>query len=149
MADLAPFRHAIRAGVPMVLVSSAIYPALAWQPAMLSRAITDELLRGTLGFEGVTVSDAVDTPALAPWGGTRGAARRAATAGMDIVLLSGTEAVAQGAQQAIASGITSGAIPRADALMSLERVLALRRHLARGSAGGPAMRPAPAPRPGS
>ncbi len=149
MADLAPFRRAIRAGVPMVLVSSAIYPALAWQPAMLSRAITDELLRGTLGFRGVTVSDAVDTPALAPWGGTRGAARRAATAGMDIVLLSGTEAAARDAQQAIASGITSGAIPRADVLMSLERVLALRRHLARGSAGGPATRPAPAPRPGS
>ena len=132
MAQLAPFRQAIGAGVPMVLVSSAIYPALAPQPALLSKAVAGTLLRGTLGFRGVTVSDAIDAAALRPWGGTRGAAGRAAAAGMDLVLVSGTEASARQAQAGVAAAIASGALSRSDAQASLNRVLALRRHPATG-----------------
>jgi len=132
MAQLGPFRQAIGARVPMVLVSSAIYPALAPQPALLSKAVSVDLLRGTLGFKGVTVSDAIDAAALKPWGGVRGASGRAAAAGMDLVLVSGTEASARQAQAGVAAAIASGAVSRSDAQASLSRVLALRRHPATG-----------------
>ncbi|MEI7794895.1 MAG: glycoside hydrolase family 3 N-terminal domain-containing protein [Thermoleophilia bacterium] len=125
--DLAPFRQAIRAGVPMVLVSSAIYPALAPQPAMLSTAVIGGLLRGQLGFRGVTISDAVDAAALKPWGGTRGASARAAVAGMDLLITSGTEAAAMQAQRGVIGALASGALARSDALASVRRVIALRR----------------------
>lgn len=131
-AGLGPFSRAIDAGVPMVLVSSAIYPALSPQPAMLSKAIAGDLLRGTYGFRGVAVTDAIDTPALKPLGGTRVGAGRAAAAGMDLVLVAGTEAAAREAQAGIAAAMASGAISRADAQASLNRVLALRRHPATG-----------------
>ena len=132
MSQLAPFRQAIGARVPMMLVSSAIYPALASQPALLSKAVVVDLLRGTLGFRGVTVADAIDAAALKPWGGVRGASRRAAAAGIDLVLVTGTEASARHAQAAVASAIASGAVSRTDAQASLNRVLALRRHPATG-----------------
>ena len=131
-ADLAPFRQAIAGGVPMVLVSSAIYPALAPQPALLSKAVSVGLLRGSLGFKGVTVSDAIDAASLRTWGGTRGASGRAAAAGMDLVVVSGTEASARQAQAGVAAAIASGAVSRSDAQASLNRVLALRRHPATG-----------------
>lgn len=148
-ADLVPFGSAIRAGTPMVLVSSAIYPALAPQPAMLSKAISGDLLRGGYGFRGVAVSDAIDTPAMKPWGGTRVGAGRAAAAGMDLVLVSGTEAAARQAQAGVAAALASGAISRGDAQASLGRVLALRRSTATGEGGAPARRRAPSPPPGS
>lgn len=55
---LAPFRRAIRAGVPFVMMSTASYshldPAI---PAAFSRFVIENMLRGDLGFRGVVVSD--------------------------------------------------------------------------------------------
>ncbi|WP_228389440.1 glycoside hydrolase family 3 N-terminal domain-containing protein [Cumulibacter manganitolerans] len=57
---LAPFQSAIQAGVPIVMVSTARYPQLDPQnQAAFSGAIIDGLLRGQLGFTGVTFTDDV------------------------------------------------------------------------------------------
>ena len=53
-----PFRTAIRAGVPVVMMSTAIYPRLdRTRPAAFSRTVVEGLLRRQLGFRGVVVSD--------------------------------------------------------------------------------------------
>jgi beta-N-acetylhexosaminidase len=55
---LDPFRKAITAGVPVVMVSSAVYTRLdATQPAAFSRPVVTDLLRTRLGFAGVVISD--------------------------------------------------------------------------------------------
>jgi len=55
---LEPFRRAITAGVPVVMVSSAVYTRIdATQPAAFSRPVVTDLLRTTLGFAGVVISD--------------------------------------------------------------------------------------------
>ena len=54
-----PFRAAIGAGVPIVMISNASYPALDSKPAPWSPRI-QSLLRHELGFEGVTITDALD-----------------------------------------------------------------------------------------
>lgn len=140
MADLSPFRQAVAAGVPMVMVSSAIYPALAPLPAMLAPQVVGDLLRDDVGFRGAVVSDAVDAPALAPYGGVRGASARAAAAGVDLVVVSGTEASARQAQAGVAAALSSGAVRRADAEASLARVLAVRRSAARAAEAARATR---------
>ena len=49
----APFPGAHRPRLPMVMLGTAIYPALdPSRPAALSRAVTTDLLRGALGFDG-------------------------------------------------------------------------------------------------
>ncbi len=59
-AALAPFRAAVDAGVPMVMVSSATYSRLdPKRPALFSPRIVTDLLRRDLGFRGVIVSDDV------------------------------------------------------------------------------------------
>jgi beta-N-acetylhexosaminidase len=80
-ADLAPFRAAIRAGVPCVMVGHAIYPRLGPRRASLERK-TYELLRG-MGFRGVAITDSLGvlgSPYAPYW------ARLAVGAGADMVL---------------------------------------------------------------
>ena len=127
--DLRPFRALISHDVPMVMLGTAIYPALdPGVPAALSRPIATDLLRGELGFGGVTVTDALDTPALAPAGGTGAVAVRAAGAGADLILHTGY-ADGTAAAAALARGIRTGALPRADAEAAVTRILDLRRSL--------------------
>ena len=79
--DLAPFRAAIRAGVPCVMVGHAIYPRLGPRRASFE-AKTYELLRG-LGFRGVAITDSIGvlgSPYAPFW------ARLALRAGADLVL---------------------------------------------------------------
>jgi beta-N-acetylhexosaminidase len=80
-ADLRPFRAAIRAGVPCVMTSHAIYPRLGSRRASLEPR-TYELLRD-LGFEGVAITDSLGvlgSPYAPYW------ARLALRAGADMVL---------------------------------------------------------------
>jgi beta-N-acetylhexosaminidase len=79
--DLAPFRAAVRAGVPCVMVGHAIYPRLGPRRASLEPA-TYRLLRG-LGFRGVAITDSLGvlgSPYAPYW------ARLAVQAGADLVL---------------------------------------------------------------
>ena len=79
--DLAPFRAAIRAGVPCVMVGHAIYPRLGPRRASFEPK-TYELLRG-LGFRGVAITDSLGvlgSPYAPFW------ARLALRAGADLVL---------------------------------------------------------------
>lgn len=79
--DLAPFRAAIRAGVPCVMVGHAIYPRLGRRRASLEPK-TYGLLR-ELGFDGVAVTDSLGvlgSPYAPYW------ARLALRAGADLVL---------------------------------------------------------------
>jgi hypothetical protein len=56
MLDLVPFRAAIAANVPLVMVSHALYPRLDRGPlASQSRKIVTLLLRTRLGYEGAVV----------------------------------------------------------------------------------------------
>jgi beta-N-acetylhexosaminidase len=74
---------------PLVMVSSAIYPALSEKPAVFSRHVVVDELRRRIGFGGVTISDAVDAPAMARYGSQKRRALLAARAGVDLLLFSG------------------------------------------------------------
>ncbi|MET8982496.1 glycoside hydrolase family 3 N-terminal domain-containing protein [Streptomyces sp. NPDC004539] len=86
--DLAPFRAAIEAGVPMLMSAHVVFPALdAELPATLSPYVIGELLRGELGFDGVLVSDALEMKAIADRYGEAAGARLALGAGADQVIV--------------------------------------------------------------
>ncbi len=57
--DEAPYRRFVGACGDLVMLSTAIYPALSPRPAAFSRAIATGELRGRLGFEGVSITDAL------------------------------------------------------------------------------------------
>jgi beta-N-acetylhexosaminidase len=88
--DLPPFEAAIDAGVPLVMVGHARYPALdPDRIASQSKPIVEELLRSRLGFRGVVVTDSMEARASIATGAITTVSERAVRAGADLVLLTG------------------------------------------------------------
>ncbi|WP_456844140.1 glycoside hydrolase family 3 N-terminal domain-containing protein [Cellulomonas sp. P5_C6] len=87
--QVASFQHAVDRGTPFVMVSTAIYALIdPTAPAAFSAPVVTDLLRGTLGFDGVVITDDVSAAdQVAAWTpGDR--AVDAIEAGCDIVLAS-------------------------------------------------------------
>jgi beta-N-acetylhexosaminidase len=126
--DERPYTSAISAGVKLVMTSWAIYPALDSRlPAGLSPTIVQQELRGRLGFQGVTITDALSAGALANFGTSPQRAVSAAGAGMDLMLVTAQD-VAQG--QAVVGGLAdalqSGRLDQPTFTAAVNRVTALR-----------------------
>jgi beta-N-acetylhexosaminidase len=132
--DLLPYPHAIKAGTRLVMISNARYPALdRRRPATLSRRIIEGELRNRLGFDGVTITDALEAGALSAFGGIPNRSRLSAKAGADLLLYSAqdvTEGIA--GHRALTRALRTGEINRSRFERSARRVLQLRRQL-RGS----------------
>ena len=67
--SIGPFRSAVANGVPVVMMSSAIYSKIdGSRPAVFSRTVVTGLLRTSLGFRGVVMSDDLgNAKAVAAW----------------------------------------------------------------------------------
>jgi len=86
--DLAPFATlAGHAGA--VMIGHAAYPAYdsSMRPATMSPEILGGLLRGRLGFTGLSISDDLDMKALASWGEMPDRAAQAFASGCDVLLV--------------------------------------------------------------
>ena len=129
--DLPPFRAAIRAGVPLVMVGHARYPALDRRRiASQSPAVIESLLRNRLGFRGVVVTDSMEAEASLATGDIATVCERAVRAGADLVLLTGEGSYAPVYRRLLAAARRSPAF-RARVRESAARVLALKARGAR------------------
>ncbi len=128
--DEAPYRAFVAAGVDLAMLSTAIYPALAPEPAAFSRRIATGELRDRIGFEGVSITDALDTVAVRSFGGTVKVTVAASRAGSDLLLF--TElAPAERAWRVLVAKLRAGRLDRGEFEAAAQRVLDLRRELAR------------------
>ena len=136
--DLAPFRAGIAAGVKAVLPGHLAAPALTdGQPiaATVSPQLLGSLLRGELGFDGVTVSDALDMGGAGTAGHLDTQAVAAVAAGMDLLLLVHPAALEDSVVDAIRAALAAGTVDSAGAEAARARIHALRTWL--GRAGQP------------
>jgi beta-N-acetylhexosaminidase len=123
--DEKPYRAFVAAGGKLVMLSTAVYPAFSWDPAAFTRSIATGELRDRLGFEGVSITDALETPAVEHFGGPDQAAVAGARAGADLLLYTRLGS-AETAWQALLAKLRSGAFDREEFEASVERVLDLR-----------------------
>ena len=123
--DERPYASFAQADGAMVMLSTAIYPAFSRAPAALSRAVATGELRDRLGFEGVSITDALGSVSARAVGGPGKTATAAAAAGPDLVLYTSLGDAAK-AQQALARGLSSGSLDRAEFEASVNRVMGLR-----------------------
>lgn len=126
-ADLAPFRRLVADGVPLVMLSSAVYPAYGREPALWTPAV-HRLLRRDLGFSGVTVSDALEAVARTRGRSLEAVAFLAARAGTDLLLFAGSEASTAAVHGALVDAVADGRLSRASLERSHRRILALKGH---------------------
>jgi beta-N-acetylhexosaminidase len=125
-AALRPYQKMIPRGLDAVMVATSGFPAYdrTGTSAALSSPIIAGLLRGRLGFTGVVITDALNSPTghdeIA--GGVL-----AARAGADIVLYVDD---APGELPALESALAHGRVTRVQAVASYLRIVALKRRLA-------------------
>jgi beta-N-acetylhexosaminidase len=127
--ELLPFREAIRAGVGAIMTAHVVYPALDRElPATLSPAII-RLLRETLGFDGLVVSDSMQMRAVADHYTPGAAAVAAVRAGVDVLLALGRVEAQWEALDAVRAAARQGRIDEARLRQAAQRVLAAKRRL--------------------
>jgi beta-N-acetylhexosaminidase len=125
--ELEPYRLAVEHHLPMIMLSNVTYEA--YDPANAagwSRAIVKSLLRDELGFEGVTITDSLSGTAGARGVRARELAVRAAIAGTDMILLTGSEDATTKAFDRLLAEAREGTIPRTRLQSSFGRILALK-----------------------
>ncbi|MGH2491138.1 MAG: glycoside hydrolase family 3 protein [Candidatus Limnocylindria bacterium] len=118
--ELPPFRAAIAAGVPAIMLAHLIVPALdptPSLPASLSRRIVTDVLRRELGFAGLAVTDDLEMGALASIGEAV-AGERALVAGADFVLFRFDEAAQREGHRLITVAIRNNSLPNLDATVT-------------------------------
>lgn len=110
--ELRPFRAAIAEGVRMVMTGHLLVGAYDPElPATLSPHILTDLLRREMGFDGVTITDAIEMAAVTERYGIGGASARAVAAGADLICVGGEnsdDAVVATIREAIADAVTEG-----------------------------------------
>ena len=123
--ELAPFRATIDAGVAAVMSAHIALPAVAGDstPATLVPAIFQELLRDTLGFRGLAVTDAMDMRGVGAGYPNEVSSVRAVQAGADILLM---PADVGGAIRAVLAAVERGALTTARIDASVRRILELK-----------------------
>ena len=121
--DLPPFRAAVEAGVPMVMVGHLIYPAIDPNlPASLSPDAI-ELLREDLGFDGVIVTDDLSMAAASRGGPPAEAAVAAVKAGADLLIISSPAQEQADAYEAVVAAVESGEISEERIKRSVNRIV--------------------------
>ncbi|HEY4607951.1 MAG TPA: glycoside hydrolase family 3 N-terminal domain-containing protein, partial [Ilumatobacteraceae bacterium] len=141
--ELVPFRAAVDAAVDALLTAHVIAEAVDEAPASLSRPWTD-LLRGSMGFDGVIITDALDMDAVARGRGVAGvgdAAVDALRAGADLLCLGSNfdAAMTNVVIDHIVAALEGGQLERTELEHSRKRIAGLR----------PSLRPAPTPSAGA
>jgi beta-N-acetylhexosaminidase len=107
--ELTPFRRALAAGCPAVMVAHLRFPALdAEWPASMSPRVIGGLLRGRLGFDGLVLSDDLDMHAVARRWGVADAAVRFLRAGGDLALVCRDATARRAAVAAVAEALAGG-----------------------------------------
>ncbi|QBE67122.1 beta-N-acetylhexosaminidase [Pseudoduganella lutea] len=123
--EFAPFRFAAPVA-PAVMTAHIVYPAIdADNPATMSPAILDGILRREWHYDGVIITDGMDMHAIAGRYGVGNAAVRALAAGADMVMALGTPQTQDETLEAIAQAIADGTITRAQVDERLARLAAL------------------------
>ena len=126
--ELVPFRAGIAAGADVVMSAHIAFPALTGsdEPGTLSAAVLTGLLRDSLRFGGLVVTDALTMGGIVARYGAGEASVRAFLAGSDLLLM---PADPDSAMEAMTAAVASGRIARERLTASVRRVFEIKRRL--------------------
>lgn len=123
--ELAPFRAAAPVA-PAMMTAHIVYPAIDPEnPATMSPAILDGILRKQWNYKGIIITDGMDMHAIAGRYGVGNAAVRALLAGADMVMALGTTDTQNETLDAIAAALADGSLSQAAVDERLARLNAL------------------------
>lgn len=123
--EFVPFKSGIKAGADFVMISHISISRVTenTEPASLSKAVLQTLLRDEMGFEGIAITDAMDMEAITKEYSAAEAAVAAVRAGEDILLM--PEDFSE-AFQAVWDAVQQGKIKEKRIDESVKRILTIK-----------------------
>jgi beta-N-acetylhexosaminidase len=126
--ELVPFNHAIGKGLEVLMTAHVVYPAWdADRPATFSPTILNDVLRKSLHFEGLIMSDDLEMQAIKEK--VEVIPELGIQAGVDIFLICHDLEKVNTLQDAMIRGIESGNIPQTSIDQSLARIFKVKKRL--------------------
>ncbi|NTW64143.1 MAG: glycoside hydrolase family 3 protein, partial [Chlorobiaceae bacterium] len=126
--ELQPFKAAIDQGVISIMTGHLAVPKLTgtMEPASISKTIVTDLLRRSLAFKGLIITDAMNMKALYNGNNVAEISVKAVQAGNDLLLFSPDPELAH---NAILGAVENGVIPQENIDASVRRILQLKHWL--------------------
>jgi len=127
--EFVPFRAGIEAGTKLIMTGHFAIPALTGTtevPATIARAVMHDLLRDQWGFEGVTITDALDMGAITQGAGQIIEVIAAVRAGVDLMLLTRDPEVYERLDEGLKLAYSRGLIDASHVDQSVQRILELK-----------------------
>ena len=129
--ELIPFRRAIAAGVPAVMMSHVLFPNIADDqlPCTMSRRMVTNLLRNKLGFRGLILTDCMEMLAIQKHYGTPQGVVAAIRAGVDLAEISSRMDLEEASAKAVNEAAARGELILQEIQESVERILKFKQQL--------------------
>ena len=123
--EFIPFQAGINAGAPFVMTGHISTPNITGnnEPALFSRYLLRDILRNTLGFDGIIITDALNMGAVIKYYNPAQTAVKSVLAGVDILLM---PANLEQAYNGILRAVESGEITEARIDESVRRILTVK-----------------------
>ncbi len=126
-SDLVPFRAAIDAGAPGIVISNGLYVYDDFvTPGSLSHEVMVDVLRHQLGFRGVAITGDLTDPGVTALAAPARAAVAALKAGADLLYVSGPPTDQQAAYRAVLAAVRTKAVKRTRLDEAVRRVLTVK-----------------------
>lgn len=123
--ELIPFRRAIEAGAPAVMMSHVLFPNIEEEqlPCTMSRTMITGMLRERLGFEGLILTDCMEMGAIQDHFGTPAGVVASIRAGVDLAEISSSFELEKASAQAVNRAAEQGLFQREELEESVRRIL--------------------------
>lgn len=123
--ELIPFRRAVEAGIPAIMISHVLFPNIEkyYVPSTMSRKIVTGMLREKMGFQGLILTDCMEMGAIQNFYGTPEGTVAAIKAGVDLAGISSTIGLEWAAAMAVNEAAERGEFDEEEIRASVERIL--------------------------
>ena len=118
-----PFASGINAGADCVMMGHLIVSELGDDPALFSKTLIQDVLRGELGFRGIVMTDSLQMKAMTDYYGVSDIAVRSVSAGCDILLMPSDVPFTV---KAIEDAVSAGTISESRIDESVRRIISLK-----------------------
>ena len=118
-----PFASGINAGADCVMMGHLIISELGDDPALFSKTLIRDILRGELGFKGIVMTDSLQMKAMTDYYGVSDIAVRSVDAGCDILLMPSDVPFTV---KAIEDAVSAGVITESRIDESVRRIISLK-----------------------
>lgn len=129
--ELIPFRRAIAAGIPAIMISHVLFPNIGTEqvPCTMSRYFITDLLKKKLGFQGLVLTDCMEMLAIQEHYGTPEGTVAAIKAGVDLAEISSSIHLLWGAAKAVNEAAQRGEFDMEEIRASVDKILRYKQQL--------------------